>query len=126
MDTLGKIFHVNSLGYSHWFMSIIIFQMEYHSISVDQARYATSVAAKYLDNATIKASKTFYKTTLPYHMIFTKLDAYTSDEQVENLTMEFNIHYRSFIGSFICLFIVYKSEFEFYSAQIIKGFSTPW
>ena len=24
VDTLGKIFHVNFLGFSHWFMSIII------------------------------------------------------------------------------------------------------
>ena len=48
VDTLGKIFHVNFLGYAHWFMSIITSQMEYHSISVDQARYATSVAEKIL------------------------------------------------------------------------------
>ena len=46
VDTLGKIFHVNLLGYAHWFMSIIISQMKDHSISVDQARYATSVVAK--------------------------------------------------------------------------------
>ena len=26
VDTLGKIFHVNFLGYAHWFMSIIISQ----------------------------------------------------------------------------------------------------
>ena len=26
VDTLGKRFHVNFLGYSHWFMSIIISQ----------------------------------------------------------------------------------------------------
>ena len=35
VDTLGKIFHVNFLGYSHWFMSIRISQMKDHSISVD-------------------------------------------------------------------------------------------
>ena len=46
MDTLGKRFHVNFLGYAHWFMSIRISQMKDHSISVDQARYATSVVAK--------------------------------------------------------------------------------
>ena len=43
VDSLGKISHVNFLGYAHWFMSIRISQMKYHSISVDQARYATSV-----------------------------------------------------------------------------------
>ena len=31
---------------AHWFMSIIISQLKYHSISVDQARYATSIVAK--------------------------------------------------------------------------------
>ena len=42
VDTLGKRFHVNFLGYEHWFMSMRISQMKYHSVSVDQARYATS------------------------------------------------------------------------------------
>ena len=82
------------LGYAHWFMSIRIYQMNYHSISVDQARYAASIAAKYLDTATVKAGINFYKTTFPSDMIFTKADTSTSDEQVEKLTREFNIHYR--------------------------------
>ena len=60
--------------------------MRYHSISVDQARYATSIVAKYLVTATIKASTKFYKTTLPPDMIFTKADASTIDEEVEKLT----------------------------------------
>ena len=34
-------------------------------------------------------------------MIFTKEDVSTSDEQVEKLTREYNIHYRSCIGSLI-------------------------
>ena len=70
---------MNFLVYSHWFMSIIIFQMKDNSISVDQARYATSIAAKYLDTATVKVSKNFYKTTFPADMIFTKEDVSTSD-----------------------------------------------
>ena len=53
VDTLGKISHVNFLGYAHWFMSIIISQMKDHSIYVDQAIYDTSIVAKYLDNATV-------------------------------------------------------------------------
>ena len=72
MDTLGKRFHVNFLGYAHWFMSILISQLKDHSISVDQDRYATSIVAQYLDTAIVKVSKTFYKTTLPADMIFTK------------------------------------------------------
>ena len=86
MDTIGKIFHVNILVYAHWFMSIIIYQMKDNSISVDQARYTTSIVEKYLDTATVRASTKFYKTTLPYDMIFTKADASTSDEQVDNMT----------------------------------------
>ena len=45
------------LVYAHWFMSIRISQMKDHYISVNQARYATSVVTKYLDTATVKASK---------------------------------------------------------------------
>ena len=88
---------MNFLGFAHWFMSIRISQLKDHSISVDQARYATSIVAKYLDTATVKERKMFYKTTLPFDMIFTKEDVSTSDEQVESLTREYNIHYRACI-----------------------------
>ena len=67
-------------------MSIKISQLKDRSISVDQARYATSFIVKYLGTATIKVSTNFYKTTLPADMIFTKEYVYTSDEQVEKLT----------------------------------------
>ena len=82
MDTLGKIFHVNFLGYAHWFMSIRISPMKDHSVYVDQSRYATSIVEKYLYTSTFKASKKFYKTTLTYDMIFTKDETSTSDEKV--------------------------------------------
>ena len=72
VGTLGKRFHVNFLRFAHWFMSIRISQLKYHSISVDQARYATSVVAKYLDTVKNKVSNMFYKTTLPADMIFRK------------------------------------------------------
>ena len=101
--TLRKILHVNFLGYSNWFISIRISQMNDHSVSMDQARYDTYIVAKYLDNAIVKAGTKFYKTTLPSDIIFTKYDTSTSDEKVEKLTREFNIHYRAFIGSLIFL-----------------------
>ena len=72
VDTLGKIFNVNFLGYAHWFMLIRISQMKDHSIFVNQDRYATSIVAKYLDTATVKVSTKFYNTTFPADMIFTK------------------------------------------------------
>ena len=72
VDSLRNIFRVKFLGYAHWFMSIRISQLKDHYISVDQARYATSIVAKYLDTATVKVSKKFYKTTLPADIIFTK------------------------------------------------------
>ena len=103
VDTLGKRFHVNFLGYALWFVSIRIYHMRYHSISVDQARYDTSIVAKYLDTAKVKVSTNFYNTTSPADMIFTKEDVSTSDEQVDKLTREFNIHYRACIGSLIYL-----------------------
>ena len=84
-------------------MPIRISQLKDHSISVDQARYATSIVAKYLDTAKVKVSNKFYNTTLPADMIFTKENFSTSDEQVEKLTREYNIHYRACIGSLIYL-----------------------
>ena len=60
VDTLGKIFRVKFLWYAHLFMSIRISQLKDHSISVDQARYATSIVAKYLETAPVKVSTIFY------------------------------------------------------------------
>ena len=94
---------MNFLGYAHWFMSIRIYQLKDHSISVDQAIYATSIVAKYFDTATVKVSTRFYKTEFPADMIFTKEDVSTSDEQVDKLTRKYNIHYRACIGSLIYL-----------------------
>ena len=101
MDALGNIFHLNLLGYAHWFMSIRMSQMNYYAVSEYWARYATSIVAKYLDNVIVKTSTKFYNTTFSYYMIFTKADTNTSYDQVEKLTREFNIHYRYCIGSFI-------------------------
>ena len=84
-------------------MSIIISQLKYHYISVDQARYATSIVSKYLYTVTVKVSNKFYNTTLPADMIFTKQDVSTRDDQIERLTTEYNIHYRSCIGYLIYL-----------------------
>ena len=67
--------------------------MKDNSISLYQARYDTSIVAKYLDTAIVKTSTKFYNTTLPSDIIFIKADASTSEEQVEKLTREFNIHY---------------------------------
>ena len=71
-DTLGKRFHVNFLGFAHWFMSIRISHLKDHSVSMDQARYSTSIVAKYLDTATVKVSNKFYKKTVLSDIIFTK------------------------------------------------------
>ena len=72
---------------------------------MDQARYATSVVANYIDTATIKENSKFHRTTLPHDMIFNKADANTSDEQVELLSREYNIHCRAFVGSLIRIFL---------------------
>ena len=124
MDTLGKILHVNLLGYANWFMSILISHTRNHSISVDQARYASSVLEKYLDTATVKASTSFHKTNFPSDMIFTKADAPISDEQVDNLTMQFNIHYRSFIGLLIYLLST-RVDLSFAVHKLAKFSSNP-
>ena len=54
VDTLGKRFHVNFLGYAHWFMSTRIFQLKDHSISVDNLYNLTVKMSKYF--ATIEVS----------------------------------------------------------------------
>ena len=66
---------------------------------MDQARYATSVVAKYLDPATTKYNPKFHNNTLPHDMIFNKEEASTSAEQVETLPREYNVHYRYCVGS---------------------------
>ena len=63
-------------------MSIRISQLNDNSISVDHARYITSIVTKYLDTATVKVIRKFYKTTFPDDMISTKEDVSTSDEHV--------------------------------------------
>ena len=83
VDTLGKRFHMNFLGYTHWFMSVRILQIKGHSSSVDQAIYAISNDADYLDSSKMKENYKLHKTTLPHDMIFIKEDDYISDEQVE-------------------------------------------
>ena len=65
---------------------------------MDQARYSTSVVDKYLDTAIIKENSKFHKTTLTHDIIFTKEDASDSEERVEVLSRESNIHYRACVG----------------------------
>ena len=91
------------LGCARWFMSISISKMKDHSISVYQAINAAFVVDKYLDTATVNTSKKFYTTTFLSDITFTKDDVSTRDEQVYKLTMEFKIHYRTFIESLIYL-----------------------
>ena len=83
-------------------MHIGLCQSEFPRLStipflVDKARYATSIVGKYLYTVTVKTITKFYKTNFPSDMIFTKDGVATSDEQVEKLTREFNIHCRSCI-----------------------------
>ena len=90
--------------------------MKDHSIYVYQDRYITSTVEMFLDTATFKTE--FYKTNVPYDMILANADVLTSDEQVDKLSREFNIHYRSCIESLIYLlstrvdfsFVLHKLE----------------
>ena len=105
-------------------MSIRISQLKDHYISVDQARYANSIVAKYLDTATVKVSNKFYTTTLPDDMIFTKQDVSKSDEQVERLTIEYNIHYRVCIGYLIYLLST-RVDLSFSVHKLAKFSASP-
>ena len=55
-------------------------------------------------------------------MIFTKEDVSTSDEQVENLTREFNIHYRACIASLI--YILSKRVYLSFVVHTLEFFSS--
>ena len=85
MDSLRNRFHVNFLGYAHWFLSIVISYIKEHYILVYQARYATSTVVEYLNTVTVNTSTTFYKFTLPSDIILTKAGASISYDQVEKL-----------------------------------------
>ena len=98
-----------------------IYQIKDHSIYVDESRYATSIVVKYLDTATVKVSTKFYKTTFPTDMMFTKEYVSTSDEQVEKLTREYNIHYRYCIGSLI--YLLYTRVYLSSAVQKLAKFS---
>ena len=91
---------------------------------MDQARYTTSIVEKYLDTDAVKVSTKFYKTTLPADMIFTKEDVYTSDEQVNKLTREYNIHYRAYIESLIYLLST-RVELSFAVHKLAKFSANP-
>ena len=77
-----------------------------------------------MDNATVKVSTNSYKITLPADMIFTKEDVSTSNEQVEKLTREFNIHYRACIGSLIYLLSI-RVDLRFAVHKLEKFSSNP-
>ena len=68
--------------------------------------------------------KASYKITLPADMIFKKQDASTSDEQVEKLTREFNIHYRACIGLLIYLLST-RVDLSFEVHKLAKFSSNP-
>ena len=72
MDTPVNIFHVNFLGYAHWFMSISISQLKDYLMSVDQAIYATYVMSKYLDTTTVIENSKFHETNFTHGIIFAK------------------------------------------------------
>ena len=77
-----------------------------------------------MDTSTDKTGRNFYKTTLPSDMIFTKADAYASDEQVEKLTRGFNIHYRYCIRSLIYLLSTWV-DLSFAVQKLAKISSNP-
>ena len=98
--------------------------MKDHFISVDQARYDTFIVAKYLDNDTANTTKSSYTTNLTSDTIFTRDDACTSDEKVDRLTRELNIHYRACIWSLIYLLST-RVDLSFAVHKLAKFSSNP-
>ena len=98
--------------------------MKDHSISVYQARYFTSVVAKYLDTSIVKTIKNFYNNNFPSDIIFSKADTSTSDDQVEKFTRGFNIHYRACIVSLV-YFLSTRVDLRFAVHKLSKFSSNP-
>ena len=98
--------------------------MKDHYISVNQDIYSTYIVAKYLDTATVRTGENFHNTNLPSGMIFNKSDASISDEKIEKLTREFNIHYRACIGSLI-YFLSTRVELSFAVHKLSKFSANP-
>ena len=98
--------------------------MKAHLISVNQDIYDASIVAKYFDTAIFKNSTKFYNKTFTSDIIFTKADVSTSDEKVEKLTREFNIHYIACIGSLIYLLST-RVDFSFSVHKLAKFLSNP-
>ena len=61
---------------------------------------------------------------MPFQFATGKADTSTSDEQVEKLTREFDIHYRAYIGSFISLFSS-RLDLSFAVHKLAKFSSNP-
>ena len=69
-DNLGDRFHVTFLVFADLFMPTRISYMNDHSISVDQARYETSIVAKYLETATVEVSYLAWSTEMEWSFIY--------------------------------------------------------
>ena len=67
--------------------------------------YDTAVVSKYLDTSTMKENPKFNKTTLLHDIVFSKYDDSTSAEQLELLSRDYKIIYRSRV-----LFIFFLQE----------------
>ena len=74
-----------------------------------------------MDTDIAKASTNFDKNIFPSDIIFTKDDIFTSDEQVEKLTREYNIHYRACIGSLI--YVLYTRVDLSFAVHKLANFS---
>ena len=77
---------------------------------------------KYLDTSTVNRSTKLYKNTFPFDIIFTTDFAYTSDEIVEKLTREFNIHYRYCIVSL--MYLSYTRLYLIFEVHKLAKFSS--
>ena len=103
-------------------MSNTIYQLKYHSISVDKYKYVTYVVSKYLGTDTIKEKFIWHKTKLPHDMVFTKEYSSTNDEKVEIISIYYNIHYIYCVGSLI--FLLSKIVYLCFAVQTLAKMSS--
>ena len=86
---------MNCIGYLHWFIYIIISQLNDHSISVYQDIYMLYLLLKKSKHCYNNNKSKFHKNNLSHDRKCNKEDASTSDEPVEVLSIEYNIHFRA-------------------------------
>ena len=95
------------MGLAHWYLQGRLIQNQDFSIILDQSRYMSLIAARFLpqfDNTNIKSEdKEKHQSPLPATFVPTKKDCSSNALEVKALEDQYGFQYSSAIGMFIYL-----------------------